>query len=340
MGKQERGEGEADYINHSFGSASDVCMMPSATLPRRSYHEVVHKEVSPSPVSASCPVARLASCLAEWLVILQGVSEERGPEQPPVTCRCNKASLLAEQLQGLSRRLTECSMISERMGVCPPGLLESLNEDTTALANSLRSEVSILIPSGVGNADPEVCQQARWLLCEGDLTDVLTDTTEGLTNIVSELLGVSSCHHPTEPPMDQEIDEDIRSLVASMCSGGGDTLVSPVNKVGDPGLGKQVLERSRKRKQNRPLRSPQNGLGSPWSSSTSNLASPVKRVKRVMTSLGTTYTLPSPTKEPVDQSDQVVSLLEKKKKLVKKDGLYKFVLWREALRDEKTKLVS
>ena len=37
---------------------------------------------------------------------------------------------------------------------------------------------------------------------------------------------------------------------------------------------------------------------------------------------------------------EILVLLEKKKKLVKKDGLYKFVLWREALKDEKTKLIN
>jgi hypothetical protein len=36
----------------------------------------------------------------------------------------------------------------------------------------------------------------------------------------------------------------------------------------------------------------------------------------------------------------VLNLLEKKKKQVKKDGLYKFVLWREALRDEKSKVFA
>ena len=35
---------------------------------------------------------------------------------------------------------------------------------------------------------------------------------------------------------------------------------------------------------------------------------------------------------------EILFLLEKKKKLVKKDGLYKFVLWREALREEKNKV--
>lgn len=58
-----------------------------------------------------------------------------------------------------------------------------------------------------------------------------------------------------------------------------------------------------------------------------------------MTSLGTSYSLPSSAPEASgDQGDKVISLLEKKKKLVKKDGLYKFVLWKEALRDEKTKM--
>ena len=37
---------------------------------------------------------------------------------------------------------------------------------------------------------------------------------------------------------------------------------------------------------------------------------------------------------------EILFLLEKKKKLVKKDGLYKFVLWREALKDEKTKVTT
>jgi len=67
--------------------------------------------------------------------------------------------------------------------------------------------------------------------------------------------------------------------------------------------------------------------------------SPVKRLKRVMTSLGTSYSLPLSAPEASgDQGDKAISLLEKKKKLVKKDGLYKFVLWKEALRDEKTKM--
>ena len=35
--------------------------------------------------------------------------------------------------------------------------------------NTLRSEVSILVPNGVGSAEPEVAEAARWLLSDGDL---------------------------------------------------------------------------------------------------------------------------------------------------------------------------
>ena len=37
---------------------------------------------------------------------------------------------------------------------------------------------------------------------------------------------------------------------------------------------------------------------------------------------------------------EILVLLERRKKGVKKDGLYKFVLWREALKDEKNKLTA
>jgi hypothetical protein len=43
---------------------------------------------------------------------------------------------------------------------------------------------------------------------------------------------------------------------------------------------------------------------------------------------------------PRESPEGVLNLLEKKKKQVKKDGLYKFVLWREALRDEKSKVFA
>ena len=59
-----------------------------------------------------------------------------------------------------------------------------------------------------------------------------------------------------------------------------------------------------------------------------------------MPSLGTSYSLPPLPMEAGNQRDKVISLLEKKKKKRRKDGLYKYVLWKEALRDVKTKMDS
>jgi len=338
--------------------------MPTATLllspvvgRRTSYQEVVHRECRPLHLSISCPVTRLASCLAEWLVVLQKVAEDRGPEQPSASCRCEKASRLCEEIQSLGRRVAEAGQLAERVGgQLPPSMLEGLGSDIAKVADTLRSEVSILVPNGVGSAEPEVAEAARWLLSDGDLRSVMSNTAEELATTVSGLLGMEEClHHEHEAAMEEDIDEDIRSMVASMCGGGGGGTSSPgsgMRELSRPReVGKEVLERSRKRKQSRPTRdedyqSKNRGGDGPQTIPTSAscngnaLASPVKRLKRVMTSLGTSYSLPTVPSEAGDQGDKVISLLEKKKKLVKKDGLYKFVLWKEALRDEKTKLDS
>ena len=153
--------------------------MPTATLllspvvgRRTSYQEVVHRECRPLHLSISCPVTRLASCLAEWLVVLQKVAEDRGPEQPSASCRCEKASRLCEEIQSLGRRLAEAGQVwkimctrvdivsnvlshthhffhqlAERVGgQLPPSMLEGLGSDIAKVADTLRSEISILVP--------------------------------------------------------------------------------------------------------------------------------------------------------------------------------------------------
>ena len=97
---------------------SDFLKMPTATLllspvvgRRTSYQEVVHMECPPSHPSISCPVTRHASCLAEWLVVLQKVAEDRGPEQPSTFYRCEKASRLCKEIQSLGRRVSEAGQV-------------------------------------------------------------------------------------------------------------------------------------------------------------------------------------------------------------------------------------
>ena len=54
----------------------------------------------------------------------------------------------------------------------------------------------------------------------------MSNTAEELATTVSGLLGVEECVHHEAPPMEEDIDEDIRCMVASMCGGGGDGVIS------------------------------------------------------------------------------------------------------------------
>ena len=53
------------------------------------------------------------------------------------------------------------------------------------------------------------------------IRSVMSNTAEELASTVSGLLGMDECMQGEEPPMEEDIDEDIRSMVASMCGGGG-----------------------------------------------------------------------------------------------------------------------
>lgn len=304
-------------------------VVPSRTV---GYQTLVHEEhlllTSPSP-----PLAGLAQTLAEWLVVLQGVAEERGHDLPPVTCRCSKAARINEELSELGRRLSDASAVVDRVGQVPSAQLQVLRSDQRRVAGLLRSEVSILVPCGQGGAEPRVVEQAKWLLAQQDIAD----TVEGVGRLVTNLLGVERC--PTcagaeGQAMEEEIDPEIMSMVASMCGVRGQKEGPSKVEVGpSKDVGRQVLERSRKRKQVRPVRNRSPSITSTICSPSSG--TPTKRMRKV-TSSGDG----GGTDKEVPDADICLNLLERKKKLVKKDGLYKFVLWREALRDEKTKLVD
>ena len=169
---------------------------------------------------------KLAQCLAEWLVVLQGVAEERELDLPAVNCRCAKAVNINEELKNLSRKLSDAYQVVERVGQVQEGQLEEIRGDIVRIAGLLRSEVSILIPSAIGKADQAVVEQARCVLADGDLRDVVRDAVDGVADLVFSLLGVENCRHCNSrdnqnqiQPM-EEIDADIMSMVASMCSGG------------------------------------------------------------------------------------------------------------------------
>jgi len=311
-------------------------------LTRSSYTEIVHQDLVSLAGGSTTALNRLVTTLTEWLVILQGVAEDRECDRPNANCRCSKAAKIHQELTLLAKKLINAEQICERVGMIGEEIIEEISDHVHEIANLLRSEVSILIPTSIGRSDPMVVEQARWLVQSSDSRNCASEAVEGVMGLVIRLLGVENCqncpckqvHQPVGHVEDEfhlpedgdvggggdegggsdvDVDMDILNLVAGLCSG-YPTTTSPQHKQQvDPDdlreIGRQTVERSRKRKQALPVRIPSPAINN--------------KSRKVE----------SPTEDP-----NILTLLEKKKKGVKKDGLYKFVLWREALKDEKSKL--
>jgi len=305
-------------------------------LSRSSYTEMVHQDLVSLAGGSTTALSRLVTTLTEWLVILQGVAEDRECDRPNANCRCSKAAKIHQELTLLAKKLNNAEQICERVGMIGEEIIDEISDHVHEIAILLRSEVSILIPTSMGRSDPMVVEQARWLVQSSDSRNCASEAVEGVMSLVIRLLGVETCqncpckqvnqpdgHHHVEDELHVvddgvggggggDVDMDILNLVASLCSGYPAT--PPQQKQQDDPedlreIGRQTVERSRKRKQALPVRIP-----SPFADNKS------RKVE-------------SPPEDP-----NILTLLEKKKKGVKKDGLYKFVLWREALKDEKSKL--
>jgi len=330
-------------------SPSSVSMSLHPVVARcNSYTSIVHQEKEFSHQHQN-NLHSLVQCLVEWLVVLQKLEEERKTDLPPVSCRCNKAVRINEELKIVGRGLSDVTMLGDRLGGAGDSRvqnhqLETISQDIGKLAGLLRADVSILIPSTIGRAEPSVAEQARNIVAETDcVRSLVSETVEAVTKLVYSLLSVDCCPQcsgsgnsgdeendaPAEMMEDQDIDPDIMNMVAAMC-GDYSNLPDVSNDNSSKSnqelqeIGRQVLERSRKRKQSRPNKFQAPVL--PLNSKNSGLGSPTKKIRKV----GDVDHATNPT--------EILFLLEKKKKLVKKDGLYKFVLWREALREEKNKV--
>lgn len=305
-----------------------------------SYTTIVHqeKEGELSVPGGTTSLTRLIQTSVEWLVILQRLEEERKTDVPAVSCRCSKAVRINEELKNLGRSLTDICQVEERLGQLGSPQLEDASQLMAKVSGLLRADVSILIPSHVGRAEPSVSLQAHNIVNEADCPRLVVDETmECVAKLVYKLLSVETCAlcRPGSDKMD--IDPDIMSMVATMCGDysnmDDDTDTenrSPVNNQ----IGKEILEKSRKRKQNRPQKFQTPLLPhtsrSLLSSYNQESLSPTKKIRKLE------------EEEEEDREErnarEVLFLLEKKKKGPKSDGLYKFVLWREALKNEKNKI--
>jgi len=252
--------------------------------------------------------------LAEWLLILQGVAEDRDMDMPKscFKCRCHKAAKITTELSDLQRVVGDAEQAYERAGVLEEKQIEELNDRVQEMAVLLRSDVSILIPTA---SPPSISQwrgvnPSRWILQSLNGKNNSNFIMDELITVVTRLLGVDTCdscnHHFL---FCQEEEEESQNNFQG------------------------VNDRSRKRKQLNPAK-----MTSPIFSRKTRRLDSDGYIVQDHDSIHDEQTLEDELMEEASNAINILSLLEKKKKGLKKDGLYKFVLWREALKDEKSKM--
>ena len=135
-----------------------------------------------------------------------------------MTFRCSKAVRINEELKNIGRSLTEICQVEERLGQVGSPQLEEASQLIGKVSGLLRADVSILIPSYVGRAEPSVSLQAKNIVSEADCPRLLvTETMECVAQLVYKLLSVETCALCRPESARMDIDPDIMSMVATMC---------------------------------------------------------------------------------------------------------------------------
>lgn len=351
MGKQEEESSLAllqpphnDWMapGTEIGASEGSLAMRRTFARRTSYEEVVHQEDGNQQAGG---VRKMVLGVAEWLVVLQRVKEERVGDQfispPEEKCQCMKAVRINQDLKELTRTLADLIQVEMRLGLVEVDSLKEVEDSLADIATVLRAEISIQIPSRVGGCAAHLADRVRYVAGDGDAKTVVSDAMEGVAKLVYDLLGVDRCRecNPQEQAMVTDIDMDIMDMVANMCTGHQKTSESPeqapanfhekalLASVSVVDVGRQTLERSRKRKQKSRHGSESKKVGNPSKKARRLPVDGVRPFQKIRT-------------DSEGDKPEVVTLLESKRKMVKADGLYKFVLWRQALKGEKERSAS
>ena len=313
---------------------------------------------------ASPPSRKCLVMLTQWALTLQEVYEDRENStlKPESTkCLCHRADRMAEEMKALETCFIGVIEAADRLGHRAGVKQQDLSESMAKMRETLRSHVSI----SISNPSLVVRQQSNFLVQEMvNIRNYVRDAVEGLIQLIHDLMNVHSCKRhvlsghrilglETEPEenlrtdllmsavpvssgvMERQEEEDIRRAVAKMCNVGEEDFEDENEEDYDDNEdGDEEGSRSpRKRKQNSKNKSPP----------TSPTSSPSKRARKVrphhgVSSLPATPAAPNAGIPCAAYRPSVIELLERNKKMVKNNGLYQFVLWREALKAEKDRV--
>jgi len=245
-------------------------------------------------------IFKLVSTIVQWYLVLEEITSERANESyfqsSRAKCQCDKAKEIIEKCSELQKSLDQIIQKDKTKNQAElRRTLKATEEEVRDLGASLRSNISIQIPSSAASSDSELSRRAGSLVLSGSVGSILLESMTGVIQYTEELFNTASCKHEK-----LTVKKFISPLLGNM------PRLSPRGKV-------------RKAEDD----------GNP---------SRPKRFRAARKSMDEESGF-RPYKPPPPSPD-VLNLLEKKKKLVKKNGLYQFVLWREAIRGERDRVTE
>eukprot|EP00088_Acartia_fossae_P050700 TRINITY_DN5682_c0_g1_i2.p1 TRINITY_DN5682_c0_g1~~TRINITY_DN5682_c0_g1_i2.p1 ORF type:complete len:367 (-),score=83.04 TRINITY_DN5682_c0_g1_i2:167-1267(-) len=317
--------------------SSNPLSPPSHPQGEESTHRIMEGGGGGDDGSSSSCLEAILGTLAEWLLILQGVAEDRDLDLPHtqpqcLKCRCHKAAKITQEMSSLQRIVGDAEQTYDRAGTLEESFMDQLHSRVHEIAVMLRSDVSILIPTtseAISQSSMTTSTKSswrgvnpsRWILQSLNGKNNSTFIMDELIGVVTRLLGVDTCdtcnHHFIFCQEEEESDSHLQG----------------------------VNDKSRKRKQRNPakLTSPifnrkTRRLDQTTTGENDNFFGNGFGNGDVVDNHHQLFEDDDPMVAEAEAGINILSLLEKKKKGLKKDGLYKFVLWREALKDEKSKM--
>ena len=255
-------------------------------------------------------IFNIVSLIVQWYLVLDQIRYERSSEayftDSRPKCQCAKARDIVEKCTSakhdLSLILKNQAEKKDRGGRDLQNSVSRLMTMIDDLGGSLRANISIRIPARLSSSSAELRERACSLVMMSSVPDTVKEAMEGVVSSVEDLFNTEKCDHK---------EDDDRDNVQR-------TIPVPLTRVGDLGLSKSSRGRKRKMSgdEKGDFREPKKFRAARKSMEEEEDFRPFKP--------------PQPKPSP-----DVLNMLEKKKKLVKKNGLLQFVLWREAYKGER-----
>ncbi|XP_059089833.1 uncharacterized protein LOC131885716 isoform X2 [Tigriopus californicus] len=337
----------------------------SGLTDRVSYEEIIHSELEDSPsILVDDSLESCLSLLTQWALSLHDILDERlesnlRPES--TNCVCPKAKALIADLRALEEHFLDTLSLHDRISDVHYHLVKARITELKQLLMRMHESLRVHISIQISIPKRDFVDRANFLVQSvSDSRRYLNDAFESIIDLIKRLLLVDSCLQVNgtclerQSIKDDNMDEDdspLQDRVENFLNDGRLSLEFLEDEI--PSNSDSIdcahmecddteeeegdeEEEEEEDKENQPSRKRKTEKGPTKEPQISPTSSPRKKPRGAKLFMS----LPvSPTEDSTKNANLAgIVLLEKSRKGPRKDGLYQFVLWREALKAAKRSL--